>query len=174
MPKSFVYSAYLTLTFFLMWSCGSDEDNNSKEEDTGLENTVVQELLIAHNAYRSDVGIGNLTWSDDLEASAQEWADQLSVNCDFEHSGGEFGENIWAGTTGAFSATDVVDSWGSELADYTYEDNSCAEGKDCGHYTQIVWANTTEVGCGVATCNGLDVWVCQYNPPGNFIGQKPY
>ncbi|MEP2025583.1 CAP domain-containing protein, partial [Reichenbachiella sp.] len=95
-------------------------------------------------------------------------------NCEFKHSGGEYGENIWAGTEGAFEPTDVVNSWGSEITDYNYESNTCATDKDCGHYTQIVWKNTTQVGCGVATCDGLDIWVCQYDPPGNFIGEQPY
>lgn len=161
----------------LLWSCGSDSDDPTDDSDangTGLATATVNELLETHNTYRSDVGIADLTWDTDLEASAQAWADELATNCEFKHSGGAFGENIWAGTTGAFDPKDVVDSWGSEIANYTYEDNSCADGKVCGHYTQIVWANSTKVGCGTITCDGLDIWVCQYDPPGNFIGQKPY
>jgi len=41
----------------------------------------------------------------------------------------------------------VVDSWGSEKADYDYANNSCTPGKMCGHYTQMVWRATTTVGC---------------------------
>ena len=48
----------------------------------------------------------------------------------------------------------------------------------CGHYTQVVWRNTTEIGCGVATCKEgaltWDIWICNYAPPGNIAGQKPY
>ena len=48
----------------------------------------------------------------------------------------------------------------------------------CGHYTQIVWKNTERIGCGKATSrqNGLFTvyWVCQYDPSGNYVGQKPY
>jgi PadR family transcriptional regulator len=44
----------------------------------------------------------------------------------------------------------------------------------CGHYTQIVWSNTREVGCGVARDSNREVWVCNYNPPGNWIGERPY
>jgi len=55
----------------------------------------------------------------------------------------------------------------------------------CGHYTQVVWAETTSVGCGYAICNGRDLvpsWtgdnagylVCQYSPPGNFVNRAPY
>lgn len=157
----------------ILAACGSDDDS-TEETGNALDNAVIQEILTAHNSYRSDVGISNLTWSEEVATSAQAWADELATNCDFKHSSGEYGENIWAGTKGAFNPTDVVTSWGSEISDYDYDSNTCADGKDCGHYTQIVWKNTTKVGCGTVTCDGLDVWVCQYDPPGNFIGEKPY
>lgn len=163
----------ILFTLFIS-SCGSDSDDPVVEDDTGLDDDVIKELVDAHNTYRSAVSISNLVWSDELETSAQQWADELAGSCDFKHSDSELGENIWIGTAGAFEPSDAVDSWGSEIANYTYADNTCAEGEVCGHYTQIVWANTTEVGCGMATCEGFDIWVCQYNPAGNFIGQKPY
>lgn len=160
-----------------VFACGSDDSSTGTPIDsstTTLDAVVIQELLDKHNSYRSDVGVEAILWSEDLAISAQNWADELAENCDFKHSGGEFGENIWAGTAGAFDPIDVVTSWGSEITDYDYETNTCAEGKVCGHYTQIVWENSTQVGCGTVTCDGLDIWVCQYDPPGNFVGQKPY
>jgi pathogenesis-related protein 1 len=70
----------------------------------------------------------------------------------------------------------VVNSWGNERADYNYKNNSCREGKMCGHFTQLVWQSTTSVGCAVAECEDSheQIWVCQYQPAGNWIGQKPY
>lgn len=165
---------YTLILLVILFACGSDEEDGHEDLNSELENTVVQEFLDAHNSYRNDVGIGNISWSEEVAESAQAWADELAIKCDFKHSGGDYGENIWAGTTGAYSPTDVVDTWGAEIEDYSYETNTCAEGKDCGHYTQIVWENSTKVGCGVVTCDGLDIWVCQYDPPGNFIGEKPY
>jgi hypothetical protein len=53
----------------------------------------------------------------------------------------------------------------------------------CGHYTQIVWKTTTRLGCGVALCDQnspfmgfpkWEFWVCNYAPPGNYNGQRPY
>ncbi len=41
---------------------------------------------------------------------------------------------------------------------------------DTGHFTQVVWRGTAEVGCGTMTCGGMDVWVCNYDPPGNMEG----
>ena len=70
----------------------------------------------------------------------------------------------------------VVEAWESEVADYDYESNSCVPGKMCGHYTQIVWADTERVGCAFRTCSedGSQVWVCNYYPAGNIVGEKPY
>jgi len=76
------------------------------------------------------------------------------------------------GTTGFYNPKDVVDSWGNEIENYNYEDNSCSG--VCGHYTQIVWATTKKVGCAKIKCDGNDIWVCNYDPPGNWVGQKPY
>ena len=68
-------------------------------------------------------------------------------------------------------------SWAEEKSDYTYSSNTCASGAICGHYTQLVWRNTTRVGCAIHTCPGLtygSAIFCDYYPAGNFNGQKPY
>jgi KaiC/GvpD/RAD55 family RecA-like ATPase len=66
----------------------------------------------------------------------------------------------------------VVSSWSAEGNNYNSEENSCSS--VCGHYTQIVWRDSKEVGCGSARNGNRQVWVCEYNPPGNFVGQRPY
>jgi pathogenesis-related protein 1 len=142
------------------------------------------EIVNAHNAWRKLVGAPALTYSDTLAASAQAWADHLKAtnNCSMQHSNGAVGENLyWAGAWSngpaqTVSSQAVVDSWASEKANYTYATNSCAAGKVCGHYTQVVWKNTTAVGCGMAVCDSPknQVWACQYSPAGNYVGQSPY
>lgn len=131
-------------------------------------------LLERHNFWRAEVGVPALTWSDSLAESAHTWAKKLKNGCRFEHSDVGLGENLWKGTTGAFPVSVVVDSWASEREDYNYEKNKCKPGKMCGHFTQIVWRSTQEVGCAKMECDGMTTWVCQYNPPGNWVGQKPY
>ena len=167
------YKFLLIIFSSLFYTCSSDDDSKDQEINT-LSDSIIQEILDAHNSYRNDVNIPDIVWSEEVAKSAQLWADDLATNCEFKHSGGEYGENIWVGSTKVFTPTDVVTSWGSEISDYDYESNTCTTDKDCGHYTQIVWKNSTTVGCGTATCDGVDIWVCQYDPPGNFIGQKPY
>jgi Cysteine-rich secretory protein family len=138
--------------------------------------TFTEEILNAHNKYRAEVGVEPLQWSEDLAASAQQWADQLAQTGRFEHSGS--GENLAQGSTGAFSVTQLVDMWGGEKQYFingTFPDvSSTGNWMDVGHYTQVVWRNTTEVGCGLASGNGNDVLVCHYNLAGNFMGQPVY
>jgi pathogenesis-related protein 1 len=133
----------------------------------------INELLAEHNKYRAEVGVPPLVWSDAMAQEAYKWAKSLKKDrCGFYHSKNKFGENLWKGTTGYYSIIDVIGSWGGEKKDYNYAKNSCKG--VCGHYTQMVWKNTTEVGCAAIECNGMTLWVCNYNPPGNYKGQKPY
>lgn len=166
-------SVYLIVLALGLLSCEEKSDSSADEAMEALtSDSAISALLLTHNKYRSAVGVADLAWSDDLARSAQHWANALASNCDFDHSDSPYGENIWKGTSGAFTATNVVNSWGSEIENYNYTDNAC-EGV-CGHYTQIVWGSTTAIGCAMSSCDGVDIWVCQYNPPGNFTGQKPY
>jgi uncharacterized protein YkwD len=134
---------------------------------------MAQEMVSAHNQWRSRVGVPPLKWSNQLSTYAQEWANHLSQTRQFEHrTNSPYGENLYWSKGQARSPQAVVNSWASEIKNYRYETNQC-QGV-CGHYTQIVWRNTTEFGCAMARDRGEEVWVCNYNPPGNFVGQKPY
>ncbi len=72
-----------------------------------------------------------------------------------------------------YTPEEAVDAWGNEVKYYDLATGKC-KGGVCGHYTQLVWHNTTDVGCGRASCGNAEVWVCNYLPAGNFIGRKPY
>ena len=158
----------LLLSVTSLISCGGDGDTSLQT----LDQATINQLVARHNVYRSEVGVDNISWSDELAKSAQQWANKLARNCDFKHSSSGYGENLWMGTSGAFTPNDVVDDWGAEKENYTYSNNSCSD--VCGHYTQIVWSTTKFVGCAKVTCDGADIWVCQYDPPGNYVGEKPY
>ena len=134
----------------------------------------------AHNAVRASAqpapepALPNLVWDAELAQVAQSYAQ----GCVFQHSGGPYGENLYA-ATGTPGVIDAVTAWADEAAQYDYESNGCSA--VCGHYTQIVWRDTARVGCGFADCNPLQgagfsgrYWVCNYDPPGNFVGEKPY
>ncbi len=147
-------------------------------------------MLAAHNTWRDKVGSGKLHYSQQLAQSAQDWANELQKHhaCNMQHSqpDGKYGENLyWASalrwSSGKREVTQVtpgmvVASWAGERADYDHASNSCKTGKVCGHYTQLVWKDTREVGCAMAVCDDSknQVWVCRYQPAGNWVGQKPY
>lgn len=134
-----------------------------------------QEFINAHNRWRSDVGVPPLSWSTDLENYAGEWAIKKGEEgCVMEHRPPDsYGENLYWSSGMEFSPKGSVDSWGSEIKDYHGEVIGKSKGV-VGHYTQIVWRTTTEVGCAAFQCGRQILVVCNYNPPGNWVGEHPY
>jgi pathogenesis-related protein 1 len=135
-------------------------------------------LTDAHNAVRAPLNIAKLAWSDAIGGFAQQWADFLATenNCKLAHrpnASQKYGENLfWR--SAPTNLGEAVGAWASEAADYDHGTNACS-GYTCGHYTQMVWADTRYLGCGVAACpSGGEVWVCNYDPRGNILGQSPY
>ncbi|XP_047161029.1 basic form of pathogenesis-related protein 1-like [Vigna umbellata] len=132
------------------------------------------DYLNGHNAARSEVGVENIVWNDTVAAFAQNYANQRT-DCQLIHSGGGgiYGENI-AMSTGDMSGAEATELWVDEKLFYDYAFNSCIGG-DCLHYTQIVWRNSVYVGCAKVRCdNGGTFVTCNYSPPGNYIGERPY
>ncbi|MGB1102556.1 MAG: CAP domain-containing protein [Crocinitomicaceae bacterium] len=134
------------------------------------------EMLKRHNHYRKQVGVPPLEWSDDLADYAQEWANKLSKKCDMYHSTGPYGENIFW-TSGSASPSEVVDNWAEEKRYFNHKNPiyRARNGNRYGHYTQIVWKETTHVGGAFQKCrHGGEIWVCSYSPHGNIIGEKAF
>lgn len=132
-------------------------------------------IVDRHNYWRKEVGVKPLKWSGQLAKIAQAWANkQAKKGCGCAHSPDDkYGENIYCSEGIESVAGDVVDDWAGEKQYYNHKSGKCSGG-ECGHYTQIVWQKTTEVGCGMAKCGDKEIWVCNYNPPGNYVNQKPY
>lgn len=143
------------------------------------------ELMRLQNVVRKKHGVGPLTWTTYLAESAQGWANDLATRgCVLEHSGGPYGETIFYGRKygdkakqTARTPQEVINAFMDEEVFYNYTTNTCKSGKICGHYTQIVWAGSTKVGCAKSLCVADDrkeVWVCHYDPRGNIEGLKPF
>jgi uncharacterized protein YkwD len=129
-----------------------------------------QQLVDAHNRVRALHCAAPLTWSPKLAQVAQSWANALrDKGCAFGHSGGQYGENLAAGTTGMMGPEAVVQMWYEEVKDYKFPDGGFS--MQTGHFTQVVWRGTRQVGCGKSQCKGMDIWVCNYDPAGNWDGQ---
>jgi pathogenesis-related protein 1 len=134
---------------------------------------LARDMVDAHNAVRAGLKMPPLIWSDRLTERAQDWADTLLARRQFAHrQKSPYGENLYEITGGSATSAQVVKAWAGEVKDYDYNSNKCRG--MCGHYTQIVWRDTKEVGCAVARGGGREVWVCNYDPPGNYIGERPY
>jgi uncharacterized protein YkwD len=134
---------------------------------------VAHALLEAHNAARVRVGSPPLVWSDALAQDAARWAAHLVATRSFAHQPNDpHGENLFLIAGGTATPGDVVRAWVGEMRDYDHNTNSCTG--VCGHYTQVVWRTTRAVGCGTAFDGYRQVWVCEYEPPGNVVGFRPY
>jgi pathogenesis-related protein 1 len=135
---------------------------------------LARDMLIAHNLVRVRVDVPPLRWSEQLAAHAGQWAEHLIREQQFYHRPKPtYGENLFEINGPRALPADVVGIWAAEAQDYNYRFNVC-RGEMCGHYTQLVWKDTREVGCAVARDAVAEVWVCNYNPPGNWVGERPY
>jgi pathogenesis-related protein 1 len=156
------------------------------QSNSDIKNTI----LSIHNRERSKVGVPALSWSNSLAADAKSWADhivtlglrppQKAPHAPFDMNNPQ-GENLAWGSKGWFNATIGAQTWADEKSDYVkgtpippYNPNQEQEGPVTGHYTQMVWKDTTQIGCGMASDAGQDYLVCRYSPPGNWEEQVPY
>jgi uncharacterized protein YkwD len=143
------------------------------------EEAIAQRLLAAHNAERQRVGVPPLAWSKKLAEHARKWAQTLAVADMIEHSnanadGGE-GENLWFGTKGGYTPEEMVGAFvdeGKQFRNGIFPAVSTSgRWENVGHYTQLVWKDTREVGCSVVSNRRHDVLVCRYWPAGNVVGK---
>ncbi|XP_052410422.1 GLIPR1-like protein 1 isoform X1 [Carassius gibelio] len=157
----------------------------------------IEECVREHNKHRSNVkptaaNMRYMTWDEGLAVTARAWA----RFCVFKHNiylrevkkvhptFTSVGENIWVGTPySSFKPESAVKSWKDEDKDYNYDTKQCTN--VCGHYTQIVWADSYKVGCAAQVCpNGVAetsfstkpgiIFVCNYATAGNYRGASPY
>lgn len=133
-------------------------------------------------------------WTDNLAKTCDRTKIGHRTQAELQQKG--YGENlaVYTGNFGAAgTAQKAVDGWASEKQCWVYgkfnpyDDSQCPAtcyqklySDGCGHYTAIVWRSTKQVGCGVSTCTEastgytMDIWVCNYSPGGNYVGQNPY
>ena len=171
-------------------------DNSNDDKAVSGDNIAIDEqidsMLTLHNEARSAVGVTkDLIWSDRIALDAQAYADTLAKSGLFEHDpknhtgydNGAYGENLYAAYPSKPSLATAAKAWIDEKQYYTYgkigDSSTCEEGQQCGHYTQVVWSNTSEVGCAISqyragNYKGGYVIVCKYQTPGNYIGETPY
>ena len=156
----------------------------ARTDDTSAprgETLLRRAMLDTHNAARAAVAAPPLTWNDDLARDAARYAAILAASEDFKHSteprgAVPEGENLFMGSRGAYRYDEMARLWVDERRDYTGDaiPNISRTGRwqDVGHYTQIIWRRTTQVGCALASSRRDDYLVCRYTPPGNVWGRR--
>jgi hypothetical protein len=139
--------------------------------------TFAEQLLVAHNLERDRVGVPRLAWSAKLATQAQAWADQLARSNRFEHAPDRdgAGENLWMGPARRYSAEEMIGGFVEEVRYFRMgqfpDVSTTGRWSDVGHYTQLIWRGTQQVGCAVGQGRDNDILVCRYWPAGNVVGQ---
>ncbi|KAJ4791247.1 hypothetical protein LUZ62_042493 [Rhynchospora pubera] len=146
--------------------------------------SISDQYLLPHNQARATVGVGPLSWSKNLTnlASQITSSQQQKAGCAFANlNSSPYGANqAWASYP--MSPAEAVGSWVNQGKYYNHTSNTCAQGQQCGTYTQVVWRSSVELGCAQATCvskagggtAAATLTLCLYNPHGNVLGQIPY
>lgn len=195
-----------TPLFFFLLGLGGCSGKPRLDRSVDLPADARASLVDRHNELRRWVAQGKipgqppaanmsrLQWDEKLATLAKDWAEF----CVLDHRIHAGALPAWAEGTGenlfAMGAAELpsdlksvvekaMDAWFEEHRHFAYP-KECS--RVCGHYTQMVWAETDRIGCGVASCKSINqkdgrVWskqgyvlVCNYKPAGNIVGQPPY
>jgi pathogenesis-related protein 1 len=143
------------------------------------QSILASAMLAAHNEVRQKFNVPPLIYDDGLAATAQEWANKIAASGVLppaHRTNTSIGENVFWGTADQWPPKDVLEVWEAESKNYDRATNTCAPGKRCMHFTQVVWSSTTKLGCGKARSvdRRTEFFVCYYDPAGNYVGQSPF
>ncbi|KAF9550259.1 hypothetical protein EC957_001166 [Mortierella hygrophila] len=125
-----------------------------------LSQDEIKSVLGAHNKLRALHGAPALTWN----ANSAKFGDDWLKSCEFKHSGGKYGENLAAGYKNFPAA---VQAWYDEIKSYSFANPGFTGAT--GHFTQVVWKSSKTLGCAKRTCPKWNVYICEYDPPGNIV-----
>ncbi|XP_043278108.1 uncharacterized protein [Venturia canescens] len=141
---------------------------------SGPPKEFIDLCLGTHNFYRARHGVPPLKLSKQLCKTSQDWANILATRGRLEHRANiEYGENLycmWSSNPKTIvSGDEPVNEWYAEEVQHQYAKEPTT--LKTGHFTQVVWRDSTELGVGMARNRNGEVYVvCNYNPAGNFLG----
>ena len=128
-------------------------------------------VLANVNNYRALHRVGFVTWNDSLAKDAESWATYLASINTITHASTYYGENLYANSRmdkdGTWYIVDGINVWYNENTLYDY--NKPGYSASTGHFTQLVWAGTKEIGSAVVRGSRYNIVVMRFNPPGTFI-----
>ena len=82
------------------------------------------DFVHAHNVVHAKVGVGPIGWNNTIAAYSQDYANKRSRDCNLEHCGGPYGENLAEGYEN-LNGVDAVNLWVSEKPNYNHKSNTC-------------------------------------------------
>ncbi|OIW09744.1 hypothetical protein TanjilG_14267 [Lupinus angustifolius] len=169
-----------TIAIFHISAQGSTPPRTVLEDSPSLPlPSAARDFLEAHNKARAEVGVQPLNWSQQLAFATSRLVRYQRINnaCQFANlTAGKYGANqLWARGS-AVTPRVAVEDWVKQKQFYNHSNNSCLPNHRCGVYTQVVWKNSTSLGCAQATCvkEKTSLTICFYDPPGNYVGESPY
>jgi len=145
-------------------------------QERKLTQAVKSAAVDRHNALRALEGAANMelmVWDKNVTLRAASWALQCKRGHPKYHH--PDGQNIGGGGNPKNLAP-KIDKWYTEKAHYNFDTRTCAKGRKCGHYKQVVWATSRKVGCVVSRCPYNVRTTCNYWPKGNanYGRARPY
>lgn len=173
MISTAVLAAFLLLTGSLMLTAMAQCSNEyraldpqhtmclaDKGKNIPLSASDISAIVERHNYYRRQVSptaanMQKMVWDKNLAKTAAKWARQCVVAHEDPEErrwepalpGVQIGQNVAAGPSSVAAA---VDNWATEIKAFYYGRQPTGE---VGHYTQIIYAETSRVGCGMADCS---------------------
>ena len=132
------------------------------------------DILTNHNYHRKNHQVGNLARNTVIEKVAQDYSEYLASENVLQHSGNnKYGENLyycWSSYGVCITGEKASQSWYNEVDKYKFDNPGFSS--TTGHFTQLVWKGSKEIGCGAACNNQNNCYItCNYFPPGNYLGQ---
>ena len=133
---------------------------------------IREEILTNHNYHRKRHQVDNLVRNAEIEQVAQSYSEYQASIDSMQHSNNKkYGENLYyCGSSSGECVTGkkASEMWYDEVKDYDFDNPRYIKGT--GHFTQLVWKGSKQIGCGAA-CNSHNncYLTCNYYPPGNYL-----
>ncbi|KAK7809895.1 hypothetical protein U0070_000281, partial [Myodes glareolus] len=150
--------------------------NRGLQDLSTTEKSVQEEIVNKHNELRRHVSppgcdLLEMQWNSDAQKNAQAWANL----CTLQHSPQDSrtipnlgcGENLFMASYPA-SWSEAIQSWYDESRNFNFGIGPNPSNAVVGHYTQLVWNTSHQLGCAFAECPNSSwryYYVCHYCPP---------
>ena len=170
---------FLLTTIVLISKVYQKESSKHEKELRKLDSLdldkIKKDILSTHNYHRSRHQADDLKWNKEIQVIAQAYSEKIAPGHSLVHSSNKYkgeslGENLYM-SYGGISGEQASNSWYNEIDNYDFSSHSSSNGKATGHFTQLVWKDSKEIGCGAACDGTYCICCCNYYPAGNFIGK---